>query len=373
MSSAYNYPSNQINQNIADEFSPNLINYHIEQHEIETNQHYNPAEIEAMKEEQRRYEEELRKQEEHERNIEKYKKNIKYYNIKHSKSAKTDKEPQKINKIQRSKEYNEMLRKNIKAKQKQKEPIIAQHSNKKSNTIEAQQFTEGQQHQSEILDTFSFKNTTTNNDNEPNNIIEDSNETTKDISNQIYFQLTEHTNNTLAFTNNEPHQNENVQDKINQNIQMLKMFRKSGTLPLCPNTIPTNPNNYDNNIFTNNSYNISTQSEVIKTKKVPQPYQHSINAGELQQRRYQKALKKIMIEQLKNKSINIPSICSCGQLQRKIDSLLNEGKSITPNDLMNVDCANNCIYYQKPGEYHKALSDIIQSMRNLNFENPYNK
>ena len=373
MSSAYNYPSNQINQNIADEFSPNLINYHIEQHEIETNQHYNPAEIEAMKEEQRRYEEELRKQEEHERNIEKYKKNIKYYNIKHSKSAKTDKEPQKINKIQRSKEYNEMLRKNIKAKQKQKEPIIAQHSNKKSNTIEAQQFTEGQQHQSEILDTFSFKNTTTNNDNEPNNIIEDSNETTKDISNQIYFQLTEHTNNTLAFTHNEPHQNENVQDKINQNIQMLKMFRKSGTLPLCPNTIPTNPNNYDKNIFTNNSYNISTQSEVIKTKKVPQPYQHSINAGELQQRRYQKALKKIMIEQLKNKSINIPSICSCGQLQRKIDSLLNEGKSITPNDLMNVDCANNCIYYQKPGEYHKALSDIIQSMRNLNFENPYNK
>ena len=135
----------------------------------------------------------------------------------------------------------------------------------------------------------------------------------------------------------------------------------------------SNPNNYDNNIFTNKSYNISTQSEVIKTKKVPQPYQHSINAGELQQRRYQKALKKIMIEQLKNKSINIPSICSCGQLQRKIDSLLNEGKSITPNDLMNVDCANNCIYYQKPGEYHKALSDIIQSMRNLNFENPYNK
>ena len=74
-----------------------------------------------------------------------------------------------------------------------------------------------------------------------------------------------------------------------------------------------------------------------------------------------------------SKKIDIPSICSCGQLQRKIDSLINENKLITQNDLMNVDCANNCIYYQKPGSYHRALTDIIQSIRTLQLENGIRK
>ena len=102
-------------------------------------------------------------------------------------------------------------------------------------------------------------------------------------------------------------------------------------------------------------------------------YKSPYEMNELQQKRYKNALRKLVLERFNSKKIDIPSICSCGQLQRKIDSFLNDNKLITQNDLMNVDCANNCIYYQKPGNYHRALTDIIQSIRTLQLENGIRK
>ena len=379
MISNYKFGNNQIQQNIADEFSPSLINYKIEHHEQEEMNQYNPAEVVAMREERRRYEEEMKKQEQHNKNLKKYKENIKKYNLKqqnlHSEQIETDQT--KLNKIQRSKEYNETLRKNMKIKNSKKEKNNNtkanlnqdnNHNNKdnhESNIVnsEVHQYTENHP-PSEMCDTFSFKNTVPNNDNS-----DDQTETTKDISDKILFQITEHSKTSL---NSSEINNESLQDKINQNVMMIKNFRKTGLLPMTSGCVPTNPSNYSNMLM--ETHSVQSEQSQYQPQRTP-PVNH-INTntpiGELQQRRYKKALKKMMIEQLKNKSINIPSICSCGQLQRKIDSLLNENKSITPKDLMNVDCANNCIYYQKPGEYHKALSNIIQSIRNLKFDS-YNK
>ncbi len=130
----------------------------------------------------------------------------------------------------------------------------------------------------------------------------------------------------------------------------------------------TNTSNYnsmnDSNIHYNNNNNKKN-----KTIGYNSPYE----MNELQQKRYKKALRKLVIDRLNTKKIDIPSICSCGQLQRKIDSLLHDNKLITQDDLMNVDCANNCIYYQKPGSYHRALTDIIQSIRTLQLENGIRK
>lgn len=74
-----------------------------------------------------------------------------------------------------------------------------------------------------------------------------------------------------------------------------------------------------------------------------------------------------MVEKFKEKSIIIPNICSCGQLQKKLDTLM-ENKNISIYSIINIECANNCIYYKNATEYHKALSDIIQSVKNLKFE-----
>jgi glycerate kinase len=76
----------------------------------------------------------------------------------------------------------------------------------------------------------------------------------------------------------------------------------------------------------------------------------------------------MMIEKFKEKNIVIPNICSCGQLQKKLDKLI-ENKNVSVYSIINSECANNCIYYNKTQEYHKALSDIISSVKNVKFEN----
>ncbi len=80
-----------------------------------------------------------------------------------------------------------------------------------------------------------------------------------------------------------------------------------------------------------------------------------------------KALKNLMTERFKEKSIIIPNICSCGQLQKKLDTLL-EDRNVSVYSVINIECANNCIYYNNTHEYHKALSDIINSVKNLKFD-----
>jgi len=76
----------------------------------------------------------------------------------------------------------------------------------------------------------------------------------------------------------------------------------------------------------------------------------------------------MMIERFKEKNIIIPNICSCGQLQKKIDTLL-ENKNMNIYSIMNIECANNCIYYNNTTDYQKALSDIIKSVKNFKLEN----
>jgi hypothetical protein len=81
-----------------------------------------------------------------------------------------------------------------------------------------------------------------------------------------------------------------------------------------------------------------------------------------------KALRNIMIERFKEKSIIIPNICSCGQLQKKLDTLL-EDKNISIYSIINIECANNCIYYNNTQDYYKALNDILHSIKNIKYEN----
>lgn len=75
----------------------------------------------------------------------------------------------------------------------------------------------------------------------------------------------------------------------------------------------------------------------------------------------------MMIEKFKEKNIQIPNICSCGQLQKKFDKLL-EVKNVSISSVMDFECANNCIYYNKANDYHKALSDIIKSIKNIKYD-----
>lgn len=381
---------------IPNEFSPSLINYHIEQHSKPSPNLIqipivNQAELYAIQEEQKRQAEEQRKKQAYQKNIQKCKENITKYNETHKDECENFHQSQKKFRYQmkeKTKEYNESLRQNILQKQKRKSTATTQCSNANNSNnnqqscIEDTNNSKDQMQQSKILDTFSFQNI---NDEEQKSQLQDfnmqSNESNRSIARNIrddleYQLLDQHLNfqgngNIHSIYQNTSKEDDmrNIHDKINSNIQMVKNFRKTGLMMM------TGGNNQTESSFgmginakkINESMN--TENQTMQSQNSNKNNNSTNHVNDLQQRRYQKALKKLMIEQLQNKSINIPSICSCGQLQRKIDSLILGQKTITPNDLMNADCANNCIYYQRPSEYHRALTDIIQSIRTLKIDN----
>ena len=161
-------------------------------------------------------------------------------------------------------------------------------------------------------------------------------------------------------------QDQNIVQQQDFNINDISSIKSGFNYSTHLNTNTSNYNSMNDSNMHNNNINNNKKNKTIG-------YNSPYEMNELQQKRYKKALRKLVIDRFNSKKIDIPSICSCGQLQRKIDSLLNENKLITQDDLMNVDCANNCIYYQKPGSYHRALTDIIQSIRTLQLENGIRK
>jgi hypothetical protein len=143
--------------------------------------------------------------------------------------------------------------------------------------------------------------------------------------------------------------NTDVQNEINKNVSNIREFRKTGMI--------NNPE-----LFTSRN---ETQSKKVNESLIePKPKKFE---NELERRRYTKALKNLMIEKFKEKCIIIPHICSCGQLQKKLDNIL-ECKNISVQSIVNIECANNCIYYKNSIDYNKSLSDIIKSVKNLKFE-----
>ena len=440
----------KINQSIPNEFSSTLIKYKVE-HNPNIHYNYNLAEITAMREERIRESKENQKRQQ----ISECLKNCKQNIVKYNQQNETNKINESVSSVQRGKEYNEYLRKQMKMKAEKKK-------RNKEKEIDIQNYGE------EMLPTFSFKEQQEENDvnknichefDNNNNNFSDSNENGNivDVSKNILEQIQENNEITNSHNNypginfnsnnvgkniivnnlhyKDEQNNRNIQKQINNNIQMIQKFRKTGALDNMfyennfnnddENNIPQpepliktgkipfrNDNNYyqtqnlvqqqdlnindissiksgvnfstNLNMNTNNSNYFINETNIpnIQPSKYPENYRNKKNMNkykdpyemnELQQKRYKKALRKLVIDRFNSKKIDIPSICSCGQLQRKIDSLLNENKLITQNDLMNVDCANNCIYYQKPGSYHRALTDIIQSIRTLQLENGIRK
>ena len=177
-----------------------MIHYNVDHNENLINGFYNPAELTAMREERLRLEEEQKKQILYEENLQKYKNNIKKYNQIHNQDT-INETAISVSSVQRGKEYNENLRKQMKIKkekknQKKKKNYINNNYNSKKNNIistnDAQQFTQG----SEVMNTFSFKN-------QMNSL------TTEENNNNFYINEN--------FKNNNNYTNDNLKKNINLN------------------------------------------------------------------------------------------------------------------------------------------------------------
>jgi len=272
-------------------------------------------------------------------------------------------------------EYSSTLQNKIKVKQSNKSliqdnPNTSQLNNTNNNTTQknnevltktndifkGSNLTNGEQENQWTL----AENHLNNNDNDMPNQIGSNNQTVNlrnDIEAMVKSQLL---NRCLKSKDLKQQVEEDDEKEGNNGMDKLKMFRKYGKVEpsATKETITPTVNNKteDKSIIDEKTINEKQSKQYQQFKK------------ELEKRRYIKALRNIMIEKFQEKNIVIPNICSCGQLQRKLDKLI-ESKNVSVYSIVNSECANNCIYYGKTQEYHKALSDIITSVKNVKFEN----
>ena len=165
---------------------------------------------------------------------------------------------------------------------------------------------------------------------------------TKEISQQQTIDKQKHP----QYITRNPHYNERVSKNIQSNLKRVEMFRKEGLTET----------NYDT--FLPNCYTIKSTRPKPKKPKF---------ASEKEKKQFIKAFKHIFTERLGEKNIIIPNICSCGQLQKQLKAIVERG-NISVLTLSNIDCANNCIFYNNPEKYKKYISDVLHSIKSLGYD-----
>ena len=143
---------------------------------------------------------------------------------------------------------------------------------------------------------------------------------------------------------------DDIKDQINERMNNLKRFRYEGLFP--EKTEPIHKK--QKNKF----------SKSIRNKR--------IFLSEFEKKRFIKALKNIFTERLGEHNIYIQNICSCGNLQKQLTAIVEKG-NLTVYALTEVECANNCVFYKNKKEYMKNINDVLNSIKNIKYENFHNK
>ena len=160
-----------------------------------------------------------------------------------------------------------------------------------------------------------------------------------DLRMNLENQLLEEIRNKNNNLNNCP-----MPDEVNDKIRTIKRFRNYGYFPN------------------------QTQFEEEKKKK---PQKSKKFSSEFERRRFIKALKNIITERLGEHNIYIQNICSCGNLHKQLTALVEKG-NLTVYGLTEVECANNCIFYKNKAAYLKNINDILNSIKDLSYDNFHN-
>ena len=143
---------------------------------------------------------------------------------------------------------------------------------------------------------------------------------------------------------------DDIKDQINERMNNLKRFRYEGLFP--EKTEPIHKKQ------------LNKFSKSIKNKR--------IFLSEFEKKRFIKALKNIFTERLGEHNIYIQNICSCGNLQKQLTAIVEKG-NLTVYALTEVECANNCVFYKNKKEYMKNINDVLNSIKNIKYENFHNK
>ena len=172
-----------------------------------------------------------------------------------------------------------------------------------------------------------------------------------DLRDDLEAQLMSEINNRNKLKNKE---NNVAPEELDNKLNEIKKFRTYGFLPANQEQNENLPKNKKKKIVKNNSKN-----------------KHKFSS-EFEKRRFIKAMKNIFTERLGEHNIYIQNICNCGNLQKQLTALVEKG-NLTVYELTDVECANNCIFYKKPKEYLKCINDVLNSIKDIAYENFHNK
>ena len=174
--------------------------------------------------------------------------------------------------------------------------------------------------------------------NKKENIIADNN--IVDLRGNIEEELLK-----IIKNKNKAKNDDELKDEINEKMSSIRRFRMHGILP--------------------------EQNEKTKEKKKNKIVKKKF-LSELDKKRYIKALKNILTERLGEHNIYIQNICNCGNLQNQLTALVEKG-NLTVYALTEVECSNNCPFYKNKKAYLKNINDILNSIKDIAYENFHNK
>jgi len=181
-----------------------------------------------------------------------------------------------------------------------------------------------------------------------NNEFEEKMKSKNSLNNKIVDLRGDIEEELLKELKNKNRQGENfhLKDEINDKISNIKRFRSHGVLP--------------------ERHTPFSQRKPKKKPKTKKFYSES------ERKRFIKALKHIITERLGAHDIYIQNICSCGNLQRQLTALVEQG-NLTVYALTDVECANNCEFYKNKKAYLKSINDVLKSIKDIAYENFHNK
>lgn len=181
-----------------------------------------------------------------------------------------------------------------------------------------------------------------------NNDFEEKMKSKNSLNNKIVDLRGDIEEELLKELKNKNRQGENfhLKDEINDKISNIKRFRSHGVLP--------------------ERHTPFSQRKPKKKPKTKKFYSES------ERKRFIKALKHIITERLGAHDIYIQNICSCGNLQRQLTALVEQG-NLTVYALTDVECANNCEFYKNKKAYLKSINDVLKSIKDIAYENFHNK
>ena len=161
-----------------------------------------------------------------------------------------------------------------------------------------------------------------------------------DLRGNIEEQLLEEIKNKKIYHNNE------LKEKIDEKMSNIKRFRNQGILP--------------------------PKNDKVENKKKKKQIKNKKFFSEFERRRFIKALKHIITERLGEHNIIIQNICNCGNFQKQLTALVEQG-NLTVYALTEVECANNCVFYKNKKYYLKCINDVLNSIKDIAYENFHNK